>query len=115
MELIRFIKNFIPILFGISFVLSSITLSVFAFLGKFLFTTKSYNLGILFCILSLVVFYPGMLLGGCILYLINKCLPPREEKIKLKFDKMFFNNKKFNNIIETKITIDKKSSKYIDF
>lgn len=63
------IKSIIPIIFGILSNLIFLTLSVLAFLGRYPFKNKNDNLGILFAVVFLFAFYPGMLIGYCISYI----------------------------------------------
>jgi|UniRef100_A0A6C0AM25 hypothetical protein len=108
MGLVEQIKNRIPIIVGVLCILTCFILSIFAFLGL-LFKNKSIELGIIFLLLFLLGFYPGMLLGHFISYLLNPCIcvltdgPVLTFEIK-KVNMDIQNNSKKNN-----------QNKYIDF
>lgn len=106
MSIIKYIKNYIPIICGILFIIGSLILSIFAFLGRYPFNKESNKLGIVFLLLFLFGFYFGMLIGKFITYPISY----KEEDICLKFVEK--KSKKQNNII---ITQQIKTTKYIDF
>lgn len=114
MSLIQHIKNFIPIIFGILFNLIFFILSILAFLGKYPFKKINNDLGMLLMVLFLFAFYPGMLLGSYISYLLNICiiLKPNERLLNYDIEK---NNKtnKTNKI--NYIDINNTNNKYIDF
>lgn len=106
MSIIKYIKNCIPIIFGILFIIGCFILSVFSFLGRYPFKNKSNELGIIFLLLFLFGFYFGMLIGKFITYLISY----KEEDICLKFVEK--RTKKQNN---TTIKQQINTIKYIDF
>ena len=109
MSLVEHIKNRISIIVGILCIITCFILSIFAFLGKIPFKNKSIELGILFLLLFLIGFYPFMLLGHFISYLLNPCIcvlidgPVLTFEIK-KVNMDIQNNSKKNN-----------QNKYIDF
>ena len=108
MGLVEHIKNRIPIIVGVLCILTCFILSILAFLGL-LFKKQSNELGILFLLLFLFGFYPCMLLGYFISYLLNPCIcvltdgPVLTFRIK-KVNMHIQNNSKKNN-----------QNKYIDF
>jgi hypothetical protein len=76
MKLIDRVKYFIPITFAIIFVLTFILFGILSIFGITPFKQKSNNLGIIFiCVGIFLGFYPGMVLGTFIVYLIDKCSP----------------------------------------
>lgn len=103
MGLVEQIKNRIPIIVGVLCILTCFILSILAF------KNKSIELGIIFLLLFLFGFYPCMLLGYFISYLLNPCIcdltdgPVLTFRIK-KVNMDIQNNSKKNN-----------QNKYIDF
>jgi RsiW-degrading membrane proteinase PrsW (M82 family) len=76
MRLIERIKYAIPMTFAVLFILIFITFGTLSLIGSKPFKRKSNELGIgLICIGILLAFYPGMLFGTFIVFLINKCVP----------------------------------------
>lgn len=84
MSLIKTIKNFIPITFGILFIITCFILSIFAFLGLYPFKLKSNELGVLFILLFLFGFYLGMSIGNFISYLLDICITDKSKTDKSK-------------------------------
>jgi hypothetical protein len=80
------IKSIIPIIFGILSNLTFLTLSVLAFIGRYPIKNKNDNLGILFAVVFLFAFYPGMLLGKCISYFFNICTRVKNQDPVLTFE-----------------------------
>jgi RsiW-degrading membrane proteinase PrsW (M82 family) len=73
MRFIERIKYSIPMIFAILFILIFVTFGVLSIIGSKPFKRKSNELGIgLICVGLFLGFYPGMLFGTLILYLINK-------------------------------------------
>lgn len=76
MRLIERIKCAIPITFATIFILILVTFGVLSIIGSKPFKRKSNELGIgLICIGLLLGFYPGMLFGTLLVYLLDKCIP----------------------------------------
>lgn len=105
MSIIKYIKNFIPVMFGILFIIGCLILSTFAFLGRYPFNKESNELGIVFLLLFLFGFSFGMLIGKFITYPISD----KQEDICLKFVEK--TSKQNNIIVKPQI----KPIKYIDF
>lgn len=110
MSLIQRIKNYIPILFAILFILTCFILSILAFLGLSPFKTKTNDLGVLFMFLFLFGFYLGMCLGGFISFLLNIFIKDKQQDRCLK---MLEQIPKKQNDINPKKQIQ--TTKYIDF
>lgn len=76
MRLIERIKRLIPMTFAILFVLILVTFGILSIIGFKPFKNKSNEIGIgLICIGLLLGFYPGMLFGTLIVYLLDQCIP----------------------------------------
>jgi hypothetical protein len=108
MYLIKCIKNSIPIVFGILFIITCLTLSVLAFLGKLPFKKKSNELGILFMLLFLFGFYFGMLIGNFISGFLDMCISDKSKIILIIPETT---KRIHNNDIKKQI----QNTKYIDF
>lgn len=68
------IKYALPITFAIIFMLILLTFGILCIFGIYPFKVKSTQNGVIFILVGLfLAFYPGMLFGHLILYLINKC------------------------------------------
>lgn len=81
MRLIERIKYSIPMIFAILFVLIFVIFGILSITGSKPFKRKSNELGIgLICIGLFLGFYPGMLFGTFVLYIINKCLPDTDHR-----------------------------------
>lgn len=109
MYLIKFIKNSIPIVFGILFIITCLTLSVLAFLGNPPFKKKSNELGILYMLLFLFGFYFGMLIGNFISSLLDMCIQDKSKIILIipETTKWIHDDNDIKKQIQT--------TKYIDF
>jgi len=82
MRLIERVKYAIPITFAILFILMFITFGILSIIGSKPFKHKSNELGIgLICIGIFLGFYPGMLLGTLIMYLLNICIPEHNPRL----------------------------------
>ena len=102
----------IPIIFGILCNLIFLILSILAFIGRFPFKKESIELGILFAVVFLFAFYPGMLLGNCISYLFNICTCVKTQNPVLTFEIKKVNMDIQNN---TKKNNKNNKNKFIDF
>ena len=76
------IKYAIPLTFAILFMLILITFGILCIFGIYPFKVKSTQNGIIFIIVGLFLgFYPGILFGHLILYLINQCCSDIQEEL----------------------------------
>lgn len=67
------IKYYIPITFALLFVVTLITFGLLSVFGVKPFTKKSTETGVMFILAAVFLgFYPGLMFGHGILYIINK-------------------------------------------
>jgi hypothetical protein len=77
------IKYALPMTFAILFVLTLLTFGILCILGVYPFKIKSTQNGVIFILVGLFFgFYPGILFGHFILYLINKCDTPESHIVQ---------------------------------
>lgn len=68
--------------FAILFMLILIMFGILSLVGTKPFKKKSNEIGAIFiCVGLFLGFYPGMLFGHLILYLVNKCIPSHEPQL----------------------------------
>lgn len=82
MRLLDKIKYAIPLTFAILFIIILLGLGVLSILGIYPFKVKSIENGVIFILVGFFFgFYPGMVFGHLILYLLNQCCSDKQENI----------------------------------